>query len=842
MDLSIFRFCPKLIGRRSSVVRPLKLLGFYLFLLLFCNLSFAEDYVVSNGEVTVTSALTFSLQNVKRAESLDFDQFRPYANEQISGQHSWYRFDIETSSRPTDEYYLQAMNTPIKEFEVWTNVGTGWQQVIQHGVNGSLALNHNTRPDVRLPNSKGVVKVLVRIHSLSSYKPEMRILTETELSEFSIRTLVSESLGLGALFALALYALIVFGVSRDIRYFWLSLYCVFNVVFLSHHLGYAFWLFGGEYAQAAHSLAVVASFPVFGSFVILSLLTLEVTPNRFIWMGCAMLQVMGIVLFVQWIPEVYLLGTVLGGLAAMSITPFALYRAFRGQRLAWQFFLANTASFIGGSAVWATQVLGGERSDLSYAVMMLGTVCTGLLLILLLGTRIRKLRMDGEMHLRQELLARRDAEDAQALAATKSAFLATMSHEIRTPMNGVLGMAAILEDTNLDSSQRQYIETLSRSGQLLISILDDILDYSKFETGNLKLECLEIDLMQLIDDAVVGLKHVALTSDTQLLIEFHPSAPEYTLGDSTRLRQIVSNLLSNAIKFTDEGHISLSIEVVDGWLEIAVTDAGIGISEDKLAHLFDRFSQADDSITRRFGGTGLGLAICKLLAEAMGGDINVASKVGVGSTFTLRIPAETVTKPVQKPKPKVLEVKLVGSATETHAIATLLKRWGVMHNPEALGIVDCADCPSLQLIRSKLFDHDTQTLPVIDTSRALANTRILVAEDNQTNQIVVRKMLERMGAEVKLVENGDLAVSAVTDENFDIVLMDCEMPVKDGYAAAREIRRLDTPEADIPIMALTAHATDEYRQLAKSAGMNSYLTKPLSQKELLKSIQGLVQP
>ncbi len=373
-------------------------------------------------------------------------------------------------------------------------------------------------------------------------------------------------------------------------------------------------------------------------------------------------------------------------------------------------------------------------------------------------------------HLRELEAARRQAEEAVHAKAT---FLATMSHEIRTPLHGVLGLTALLLETDLDGQQRQYAETAHRAGGALLSLLNDVLDLSKIEAGRLEVERIAFEPSQVIDDVVSAFAHVAHDKRLALEVRVAPSASTRVLGDPTRLRQILFNLVGNAMKFTLSGCVCITAEsVVPGRLRVSVADTGIGIAADALPHLFRSFTQSDATMPRRFGGSGLGLAIAQHLASLLGGRVEVTSAVGVGSTFVLDIPADPA-RPTLRP-------------TSTSA------------------------------------------------EGALPKLRVLVVDDQRVNLLVATGMLQRLGQTVTTASSGREALERLKVEDVDLVFMDCMMPELDGYDTARALRATGF---DRPIVAFTARERQFEAHAFRAAGMDDIVTKPATQRDMARVIR-----
>ncbi|HZZ86999.1 MAG TPA: EAL domain-containing protein [Caulobacteraceae bacterium] len=495
-----------------------------------------------------------------------------------------------------------------------------------------------------------------------------------------------------------------------------------------------------------------------------------------------------------------------------------------------------------------------------------------------------------------DLKVAKDAAEAASVA--KSDFLATMSHEIRTPMNGVMVMAEMLAAGELPPKQRRFAEVIAKSGSSLLAIINDILDFSKIEAGKLELEQIPADPAEVVEDCLALFWERARGKGIDLAAHIDPTLPALIETDPTRLRQVIGNLVNNAIKFTERGAVMVQALPRGDMLRIAVRDTGVGIPQDKIPGLFEAFTQADQSTTRRFGGTGLGLAICRRLAEAMGGRLTATSELGKGSVFALDLPMKalapapawprlegraamlavdapatraalhrylrtagmTVSPPADGLKPDlvVAEPAMLQATPRAASAVVCLGEYGAS-TPQALRDNGLVDLVLVQPLRrrelaaalAKLAAGAPVAEALDETSRPesaalphFAGRRVLVADDSAVNREVALEALSRLGCHVTLVNDGLEAVEAAARETFDLVLMDASMPQMDGYEATAEIRRAETSAGKqrLPVVSLTANVVGSAADRWREAGMDGMLSKPFTLAALAAKLGDFLEP
>ncbi len=831
----------------------------------------------------------------------------------------WMHILIPFGEIENESWYLNISNSFVRNIDVYFLVNGELSEKYHLSDMKSFYEKPYRHPELVFPfkvSSKDVVDVYFRIDHRNHMLLPIYLEDQESMDRSAQNLIFLFGAFTGLICVLALYNFFVFLTTRDIAYFYYVSYVVSTGLYFTciNGIGFEFLWPNTPDIDQYLGLAPIGMVVIFSCLFIVEFLELKKISDYLVWYfyGLAILCALFLLpLFGQnfelvaksqaWITTTSFLSFIIVGVYSWrkQSSLFAAYYV-----VAWTVFSCTviyaSLAFLGVSD------FGREH----FYATQVGFMFEVILISMALGARIRVLQ--------------EETYQAKADNKAKSDFIAKMSHEIRTPMTGILGMSELLAERLEDATNKHYNNVIYQSGQALLTIINDILDYSKIEAGNMEIRPVAFDLEKLVLETIEFYKVRALEKSLELIADIDSNVPVMVKGDPQRVKQVMSNLLSNAVKFTPEGQVIIKVLLLDektGLTKISVIDSGVGIDEDYQRVLFDAFSQEDKkgtAISRKSGGVGLGLTICKQLIELMGGSIGFSSRKGLGSTFWFKINLPACEGKFLH-KHDVSHQELKGTriliVDDNFTFCELLKiqveKWGmeayIAHNGEQamnmlfqsekanvsfdlvsidlympvmdgleLGrqmsehesfrkiprvlLTSIANLPTRsQLLEagisiavekpcaaSGLYDAfqsaihndlDESDSSVSSTGRKKAESlRILLVEDDDVNQMVIKGILQKLGHSVEILSNGQEAFEKVQadDRSFDLILMDCEMPVMDGYEATRRIRQWERKNQMLPlvIIALTAHLLDDQRDICLAAGMDNCIDKPLDAKKL----------
>ena len=734
---------------------------------------------------------TLLLQDILRPEYQQ--RFEPvFVDTPYFGRsHSTYWFRLQLSFPHDDMVRVLEIAYPHLKSITMYELQDGAPMRVVHS--GYSHLDDNASRCLRfcfiVQGNKGLHTLYFKVHSDSPLFLPM-VLRTPEQQLLSERIIMgTAALFYGAFIVMALYNLFVYFSTQDRSYLFYVFYIVALVIWTSSQDGLLreMLLYPSKALSSYSTHFLLTLVPVvFGALFCQKFLkTKQLMPIHhkvfgFLITLCILDAALMLAAGRIVLPNSVNLLTVAFSIAGVSAGLVGLYRGFKTAR----FFLTAWISVIIGSLVWVLTLAGVlPFNPLTAFSVHIGALLETVLLSLALGDRINVLQSE-RIQVEQESKRKLEESNLKLEASNrfKDEFLSTVSHELRTPMNGIVGASELLEHTSLDSEQFKYLSTINRSSRDMLAMVENILTYTQFEAGTARASIQPIHIRQLLDEVAAHYRGRAAIQQLEFRYHLDPAVPEDLAGDYDKIKLLLDHLLDNACKFTDNGQIRFDVtldEPHDGgelWLKFVIKDTGCGVPESLQHDIFNSFKQADGSMTRRKGGLGIGLALCKRTVDILGGSMMFKSAVQQGTTVVLSLPFQYCT-----PTEEVQEQEIAAS---------------------------------------------------IET----AKIDILVVEDNYVNKLVMEGFLKKLGFNVFAADNGKEALTLLERRNFDLIFMDCQMPVMDGYEATRQTRRLSNRNARIPIVAVTANANPGDRERCIAAGMNDYLKKPFTQATLIGSL------
>ena len=849
------------------------------------------------------------------------------ANLGFTSDHCWFHFTVRNQDNPNHEWRLVVNYALLGELDTYVLSADG--ERLNHfsaGMDRAFEDRSNAEatPSFPLHLPAGEQRDLyLKVVSPHSIQLPLALMSNPEFQSATLAHTLVQGLFFGGMLVMILYNLSLFFSIREKAYFLYVCWSLAITLFMAVLHGYAQkYLWPGSALIGQYILHYLLPLLV----ILPSLFTLHFLdlperspPLARLLKGLVTVGV-GLLLVAPFVSRELLIPVAVLAILAMDfgILLVGVLRTSAGDPDARVFTLAWLCFIVGAAAMSLNKYGLVPRNSVTENLLQIGVFLEVILLSLALARRINRLKEAHALSVRDKAVAEMDAFKAGARNQAKSEFLATMSHEIRTPMNGIIGMTDLLRRTTLSGQQAQYVDTIYQSTQSLVTVINDILDYSRIESGKLELEYQEVDVENLVDDCVRLFSLRATETGVPLYTFIDSRVPQRIHTDPIRVKQVLTNLLSNAYKFTDRGQVALHLSVrqpPDGRghcvMMLEVVDTGIGLDEAQQQNLFQVFSQGNRGSRHKSQGAGLGLTICKRLTELLGGEIGVSSSLGRGATFWVTLPTQVGTPGREKHPLAGHQVMMINpDASLSLSLSQLMARWG-------LSVIEYADCDQamaglsadappadillssesnlarrreLMDIRARLGDPPllilqatgaeiTGELPgdmlLVETpvsSRALKHTlstqlrerldqaenavaepsaasdhpdlrrlNVMVVEDNAVNQLVIDSILRSIGIHATLLNDGAQALRRVYERpgNWDVIFMDCEMPVMDGYQSTREIRLFEQQRDVDPcwIIALSAHAAGDYVQKARDAGVDDYLSKPVSRSQVLEALQ-----
>lgn len=800
---------------------------------------------------------TDQVLSIEEIEQWSLDQFEKPLNREFSAGYDdsyfWFRFTLDFSAAPNQKWLLEIPFSLLDTVTLYEPLKNGGYKTTETGdrkkfADRPLPLHHFVFP---LEPQFGKQTYYLHVKTQDSVQVPLELWPEAQyLPHYSISLGVQMAF-FGAMLVMMIYNIFIYVSTRDRNYLFYIAFIGLMAFFQLGLQGFSHQFLWPNYPWWSN-----ISIPVYGVMSLfcglLFVRNLLKTKEHIPKFDKGLSIVSYVMLFAIWLAlfgdydlaiDVSLVTTsIFFNLALIAILLLVKqgHRTAKIVLAAWSIFLmSGTLSMLGIYGVVPLEIAGTHA-------LQIGSMLEVVLLSLALADRIKTLRKEKlDMEIMSSDILRVSNEQLANSNRMKDAFIATISHEIKTPMNAILGSAQLLKDESLTDNQNQYIEVIERSGSALLTILDNLLEYSKLEAGKVSVIDRETNIVNLCEEVVSFYDIQLRAKPVRLYLSYEDGLPENISIDDILLKHLLMNLISNAIKFTDEGFVWVHLSQSDHqYLQIDVQDTGIGMNQKQLQKIFNAFTQADDSTSRNYGGTGLGLVICKKICALLEGSITVKSNTGEGTLFVAQVSAAFISGEVKR---QTLPVSLNILDTDEFKLAFDRFKFSTSNQQPQLVIDDkgCAaisDSKSQVAIQGAVFE--TAILKAIMSltghdmkhkqGNALVKKSILAVDDDATNRLIISKILDKLGVDYNVAASGNEALTYVSERKFDVVLMDIEMPDKDGYETTKSIREWEKTHNQIPlkIVALSAHAASEFKDKALSSGMNDFLSKPVNISEL----------
>ena len=807
--------------------------------------------------------------SISEVSELPIDEFSaPLGRDFSDGyskSHYWFRFTLDFEQSSVSSWLLEIPFSLLDYVVLFKPLATGDYEAVKLG--DRKAFKERLIPIKNfifpIPNTHDKQTYFMYVSTQDSVQVPLNIWPEQSYMSEYAQSIGVQMAFFGAMLVMIIYNIFIFFSTRDKNYIFYVTFISLMVLFQLGLQGFSHqWLWPNNpwWSNVSIPLFGVLSL-TFGLLFVRNLLRTSITVPKFdvvlkVVSYCMFITV-PVILFGNYDVAITLsliVTSVFFNLALVAIILLVLKgdRTAKIVLAAWSVFLVSGSISMLGVQGWLPLEVAGTH------VLQIGSMLEVILLSLALADRIKLLRKEKtEMEETSKEILKIANDQLEKSNRMKDAFIATISHEVKTPMNAILGSSQLLREESLTRQQIEYIDTIDSSGDLLVSILDNVLEYSKLEAGKVTIKEREIETIKMFEEILKLYEIQVRDKPIRIWFSLADNVSEKIIIDDALFKHVIMNLISNAIKFTSQGFVWVHVEMPsENTLKLEVSDTGVGMSDDQLERIFHAFTQADESTSRKYGGTGLGLVISKKVCELMGGGITVGSTPNVGTIFTANVSVLTSSKPV---KSQLLDIDIEDSKGREFDLIRSRFNYIGAKSRNTLKLLDNnihiassqpdvqlrkvvthkTICEGLERIKTTAPKTDPQEGVVSETDLSLLN--VMAVDDGATNRMIIKKILTHLNVNAKVVDSGKSAIRSFLNEKFDLILMDIEMPDMDGYETTQKIRQLESEEGldATLIIALSAHVAPEFKAKALQSGMNDFFNKPVQVSKLKQCLSQL---